>query len=163
MQSECRYCGSTAVVPVLDKRIENSPTAGNKFRTICQGCDRWLPMCGKEDWQEHPEPHVLPADEDPNDDPTLVPLEEYDYQDELEELAERVEEQGVESEPEEAVADGGDEPDLEADDGDGEESEDVEEEPVNTFECPACGAGQTGYPDECSECGAPYEWGEEAA
>lgn len=28
----------------------------------------------------------------------------------------------------------------------------------NTFDCPNCGAGQTGYPVECTDCGAPYSW-----
>jgi len=29
---------------------------------------------------------------------------------------------------------------------------------VNEFDCPACGAELTGYPDECSKCETPFEW-----
>lgn len=30
--------------------------------------------------------------------------------------------------------------------------------PTNWFQCPACATILTGYPDECAECGVPYEW-----
>lgn len=31
-------------------------------------------------------------------------------------------------------------------------------EPVHYFECPKCGADQTGEPDCCTDCGVEYEW-----
>lgn len=30
--------------------------------------------------------------------------------------------------------------------------------PSNSFRCQACNSIQTGYPEQCSHCGAPYEW-----
>lgn len=125
VMDECRYCYAEAVVPVLDKRLHNSPTAGNPFRSRCMGCERWLPMTGKDAFKEHPDSMVLPADQDP-DDPDLVLFTEYDYQDELDQLAKKVERGGTD----------------------------------NEFRCPAdgCEADHTGYPDECGECGVPYDW-----
>lgn len=61
----CRYCNAADVVPVLDRRIEEGATAGNKYRRICLACHRWLPMCSKAYYATHPNPHFLPLDAEP--------------------------------------------------------------------------------------------------
>lgn len=33
-----------------------------------------------------------------------------------------------------------------------------EPEPENEFDCPACGAHQTGFPDACTACETPFQW-----
>lgn len=86
---ECRYCASERVVPVLDKRLHNSPSAGNPFRSRCMGCERWLPMTTKAAFKQSPDAMVMPPDQDP-DDPALVPFDEYDYADKLSDLAAKV-------------------------------------------------------------------------
>lgn len=89
--TKCRYCASGRIVPVLDKRIERSHRAGNKFRQLCKGCRRWLPMTSEEHFRNHHSPHVLPADASP-DAENVIPLTEYEYDDELADLAAEVEE-----------------------------------------------------------------------
>lgn len=153
MGDECRFCGSERVVPVLDKRIEQSPTAGNKYRTRCLTCWRWLPMTSGDHWKEHPNAKVLPADADPEENDNLVDAE--DAEDgRLAELQEKVSNRGVSAER--AVTDGGEEPSVK------EESDD-EQEDVNRFTCPAesCDNEMTGYPDKCGTCGTPYTWDSE--
>lgn len=171
MIDECRYCHSKRVVPVLDKRIERSPKAGNKYRTRCLSCQRWLPMTSESAFKNHANPHVLPADADPDEDGSAIPLEEYDYQDEWEDLAEQAGVGGgaVATDGGEDVEEAGDDRDDRDEDGDQDGSDDVEqggddveqeEEPDNRFKCPAtgCSAVNDGYPDECPECGASYDW-----
>lgn len=161
MTHECRYCSSGRVVPVLLKRIERSPTAGNKYRLWCQGCERWLPFCGEDDYATSLHPHVLPADGDPDQaGEHIVPLEEYDYADEWRDLVERVEGDRPDPQPGTAVADGGTvQTDQQHADDEREDSEDSEDvEVVNRFECPGCGEDVEGYPSECPDCGATYNW-----
>lgn len=95
-------------------------------------------MTSKAAFQNHPHPHVLPADADPQEEGSILPLEEYDYGPEWADLAEKVAARNN-SDQQEAIADGGE---------------------VNTFECGATGCGETveGYPDECPHCGAAYNW-----
>lgn len=83
MTGSCRYCASERTVPVLYERMERANwKAGNKYRVFCQECERWLPCCSKEDWRTHDNPHVLPADSDP-DDPELIPAGETEFADDL--------------------------------------------------------------------------------
>ena len=70
---ECRYCHENQVVPVLDKKMEQQPRAGNKYRRSCLSCGRWLPMCSAEYYRAHHNPHVLPIGES-----EIVPLSEVD-------------------------------------------------------------------------------------
>jgi len=157
VSDECEYCGSERVAPVLDKRIEQSPTAGNKYRTRCLSCWRWLPMTSADAWKESQLSKVLPATADPEQPDNLVEPEEAP-DGRLEELKEKVASQGVDTHQGEEVAADGGQPEVE----DVEDDEQDEEE-ANTFDCPAtdCGATHSGYPDECDECGAPYKWGDE--
>ena len=168
MTHECRYCASGRVVPVLLKRIERSPTAGNKYRLFCQGCERWLPFCGESDYRQALHPHVLPADGDPDEAAEhIVPLEDYDYGPEWADLVEQATGDRPDPESGMAMADGGDgveeadeadddqaDEEPESDDEDGEDDVEV----INRFECPGCGATVEGYPDECPTCEAPYNW-----
>lgn len=148
--TECEYCASRRVVPVLLKRIERSPTAGNKYRRFCQGCERWLPFCGESDYRQALHPHVLPADGDPDDAAEhIVPLEDYDYGPEWADLVERATGDRPDAE---ALTDGGQ--DVQDDESDEGEPEQV----INQFDCPGCGETVEGYPDECPTCGAPYNW-----
>lgn len=94
---ECRYCASERVVPVLDKRLHNSPSAGNHFRDRCLHCERWLPRTSKQRFIEHANSKVLPPDSDPQN-PTLVDLSDYEFADELNELIEKSENSGTENE-----------------------------------------------------------------
>jgi len=154
METDCKWCGSKRVVPVLDKRIERSPKTGNKFRVYCLACDRWMPFTSDKEYRDHLHPHVLPADADPEADDPTVPLEDYDYGPEWRDLAERT----ARSRPEQqAATDGGEvvEEDDEADAVDGDEPE-----PVNRFDCPGagCEAVVEGEPDECPACGVGYDW-----
>lgn len=139
MDDTCKYCGSGKAVPVLDKRIENSPKPGNKYRAAClaEDCQRWLPLASEEEFRAHPRPHVLPADAGSDDVHRVIPLEEYDYGEEWASLAE--------SAGQRAMTDGGD---------------DTVDEPENRFTCPStgCEAEVEGKPDECPECGAGYNW-----
>lgn len=169
MTGECRYCGCEKVVPVLDKRIEQSPKAGNKFRTACIGCNRWLPMTSEEVFRSHDRPHVLPlegvpklsSDEDP-DVEDVVPLEDYDYGPELADLVERISGDGGQT----AATDGGQDVPETGDDDVEDELEDDDEEAENRFQCPAtnCDAVHVGHPDECTDpvegegCGIGYNW-----
>ncbi len=143
MTEECDYCGAVSVVPVLDKRIEKAPTAGNKYRTRCTNCWRWAPMTSAGAWESSDRKLVLPSDADPEVEDNLVTNREYGRRDAEEELAEKVSEQGIDDDR--LAADGGED----VDDQSGEE---------NVFDCPACGAEVTGYPESCPECEAPYEW-----
>lgn len=86
---ECRYCGSSSVVPVLDKRMDEAPAAGNKYRRHCLSCARWLPMCSENYFKKHPDPHVLPTSDEPERE-NLVPLEEYDYAEEIKQVEGRM-------------------------------------------------------------------------
>ena len=61
---ECKYGHECQVVPVLDKKIEQQPRAGNKYRRYCLSCERWLPMCSEEFFRTHSNPHCLPIGED---------------------------------------------------------------------------------------------------
>jgi len=158
----CRYCASERVVPVLDKRIEQSDNAGNKYRTRCLNCGRWLPMTSADEFEDHDDPHVLPADQDPEGDDPTIPIHEYDYADETAELAAKIDNQGVETQP--AVTDGGQE--IEDDDQEDDGDDDLRPVEEHTFECPAtgCESTLTGFPESCSECGAgPFNWPENAA
>lgn len=132
--ADCRTCGSTRVVPVLDKRIERKPTGGgNKYRRYCRTCDSWQPCTSAETFESHPNPHVLPVDGEPDDPDTIVPLTDYDYGPEWEELADR-------------VAHGQNGSDLNG------------STPENEFSCPVCGTRQTGFPSGCISCDAVYRW-----
>ena len=142
MIEPCQYCASERVAAVLDKRMEHSPTAGNKYRKRCLSCERWLPMCSAGDFQTAEHQHVLPRDADPDDDEPTVPADEFDGP--VDGLATR----GGDDAPT-AMTDGGE--DL--DDQDDEEHDDV-----NEFDCPECDTHLTGYPDECPDCGVPYRW-----
>lgn len=113
-------------------------------------------MTSTAEFVTHDAPHVLPADADPEEARNLVPAEEFpgevqgikpadpDGDDDDHAL-------GVEATaaaPVQAVTDGGQ---VEPDD----DSE-------NVFTCPStgCGAEVRGYPTECPECGAAYNWPE---
>lgn len=179
MSDECRYCASERVAPVLDKRIEQAPTAGNKYRTRCLACWRWLPMTSSDAWENSQKRWVLPADADPDNDDNLVTSRDYGHPEAEEELAEKVGAQGVDQyvESGQAVAtDGGettaerattsmsDDQLDEAVDDDLAPDADLDEqpEPENEFSCPSCGHDDTGFPDECASCGAPYNWPDQA-
>lgn len=163
MSDECRYCASERVAPVLDKRIEQAPTAGNKYRTRCLSCWRWLPMTSSDAWEDSQKRWVLPADADPDNDDNLVTSRDYGHPEAEEELAEKVGAQGVDqyTEDGQAVATDGGEDDAEAapevDDDQADQAE-----PENEFSCPSCGHDNTGFPNECVGCGAPYNWPEQA-
>lgn len=166
MIEACEYCGSERVAAVLDKRIEKSHQAGNKYRQRCLYCSRWLLMCSTADFQTAEHQHVLPADADPEgDDPTL-PAEEYG------EFVRATDTRRATVKPTDEIA--ADDPATPAglDDGrlvtDGgvdqvpETADEPETQPVNEFDCPSCGEPQTGFPDRCphDECGVPYNWPE---
>lgn len=155
MMDECRHCSSGRVVPVLDVRIEQSPTAGNKYRTRCLECGRWLPMCGADDYENHLHPHVLPKDADPQAEDPTVPLEEWDNSERFQEVLDRLEDYADRDRPYTVVAADGGEQIEDVDD-----DEPADDEPENLFECPATGCDRVneGYPDECPACGATYDW-----
>lgn len=146
MIEPCQYCASERVAAVLDKRMEKSPTAGNKYRKRCLSCGRWLPMCSAADYQTAEHQHILPADADPDDDDPTVQAAEFNGADTASADA------GDQDDPPEVRADGG------------EVVDDDDEEPdVNRFACPECGNPVEGYPDECPHpgCGVPYNWPDE--
>lgn len=153
MTETCRYCSEPAVVPVLDKNIERSPKAGNKFRRFCLACTRVLPMTSEEYFREHDRPHVLQVGDslDPDEPGSVVPLNEYDYGPEWDDLADQIQNGQT------AATDGG-ESDRSSDDVD-DAGDDADDEEANRFECPRrdCDEVHDGYPDEC-DCGAVYNW-----
>lgn len=175
MMDECRYCASERVVPVLDVRIEESPTAGNKYRTRCLGCERWLPMTSADTFETHLRPHILPKSADPEADDPTIPLEEWDRAERFQDALDRLEDYRDRDRPYALVDDvdqddaGDVEADVDADghvdgqpvaaDGSGQ-IDDQADESINRFECPAtgCDAENDGHPDECPECGAVYDW-----
>lgn len=156
---ECEWCDDDAVVPVLDKGIERSPTPGNKFRRRCLACHRWHPMTSEQAYREHDHPHVLPLGADGDADGSLVPLEDYDYAPEWRELVARVSDDvdapGHSGGGKVAMTDGGSNTEPAT------TEEDVEDdEPDNQFVCPYddCETEHTGFPEECDGCGGDYNW-----
>jgi hypothetical protein len=140
----CRYCSSERVAAVIDKRIEASPTAGNKYRTRCLGCGRWLPCCSAADFQTADHQHVLPRDADPDAEDPTVPAEEFD-----------------------GAVDGvsgatDDSPDVATDGGQPVDDDRDENDDAHRFECPKCEGSVEGYPDECPHCEVGYNWPDEA-
>lgn len=131
MDDHCKYCGSGRAVPILDKRLENSPKRGNKYRAACLECERWLPLASESEFRTHSNPHVLPADAPSDAVHRLVPLEEYDYGPEWAALV------GDQSKDQRVLPDGGQ---------------------INRFECPSCGDLVEGRPEECPHCGGGYKW-----
>jgi len=78
-----QYCASERVVPVLYARMARANwKPGNQYRPFRRECERWLPCCDKQAWRFHDDPHVLPADSDP-DDPSLIPTTETEFADRL--------------------------------------------------------------------------------
>lgn len=162
-RNRCEHCDERAVVPVLDKNIDQSPLPGNKYRTCCIACGAFGPMTSERHWREHRRPHVLPKGRDA-DVGAIIPLTEYDYAHEYRELIDRiratgdvdadpgdVREQAAKQRPEAtAIADGG-------------QSEPKSDEPdyhdeSHRFDCPCCGRELAGYPDDCTHCGATFGW-----
>lgn len=159
---ECDGCDDAAVVPVLDKGIERSPTPGNKFRQRCLACGRWHTMTSEEAFRSHDHPHVLPLGEDGDAIESLVPLEDYQYGPEWRDLAARIGDD-VEEPDGEVVGHSGGGKDAMTDGGVNTEPATVEEEddePENLFVCPYedCETEHTGYPEECGGCGGIYNW-----
>lgn len=111
-------------------------------------------MTSADEWKEHPDAKVLPADADPDEEDNLVAPDEAPDE-RLEELKEKVASGGVEDHAGQAVATDGGQPDV-----DDEDDQDDQDEEEHTFPCPAtgCDAENTGFPSECPECGAPYVW-----
>jgi phage FluMu protein Com len=173
----CGFCSSTRVAVVIDKRIEASPTPGNKYRKRCLACDKWLTMASTAEFETSDYKHVLPRDADPDADDPTVPADEYDGKVRSALTPEQHAQRRDDST--ELVADGGTE-DVEQPDEDDEghkgnsdtspstsessetsedrdDGDDSDEE--HTFECPRCHAVNTGYPEECEGgCGAVYDW-----
>lgn len=139
MIDPCEHCGSERVAAVLWKQIEQSPRSGNKYRLRCLNCGKWLPCCSAADFQAADRRHVLPADVDPDADDPTVPVADYDGQVD-----------GIQG-----ATDGDD--GLRADGGTDDQPQ-TDQDDRNEFDCPACGSHQTGYPDECPDCGAPYNF-----
>jgi len=166
----CKYCSSTRVAVVLDKRIQASPTPGNKYRKRCLECSRWLPMASAAQFETAKFRHVLPRDADPEGEEPTVPAEEFDGQVRSALTPEQHAERRAEAADEvaEVLADGGtegvekpDDGEAEAadDDQDDEDDGDDQDDEEHTFECPRCHARNTGYPEECEGgCGAVYDW-----
>lgn len=159
MRTECEYCGADDVVPVIDKRIERRPTAGNKYRQRCLACWRWHPCCAAEDWETHDDARILPADADPDNEENLLTPEEWEREKAEEEREQKQNERLKEVKERvgggEVATDGaGDDQDH----GDDVEDSDDEVEETNEFDCPECGEHVTGFPDECPACGVPYRW-----
>ncbi|AGC65543.1 hypothetical protein K745_gp18 [Haloarcula hispanica virus PH1] len=170
----CQYCASERVAAVLDKRIEASPTAGNKYRKRCLSCSRWLPMCGAADFQTADHQHVLPRGADPESDDPTVPAEDFDGQVDGVQTAAPSDGPPPCQDPyceEDATAASGhtwcDEHEghngqqVATDGGEPVEEADDEQQDVNEFDCPECGVAVEGYPDECPGCGVPYQWDDE--
>ncbi|WP_049970563.1 hypothetical protein [Haladaptatus cibarius] len=152
----CRYCDDHAVVAVLDQRIATGMKPGNRYRRYCLGCETWNPMSSKEYFEEHPLPHVLPTDANP-DDPTLILLSKFeaDEDDEAERLAE-IQARFDHDDPDDfetAATDADYQAAIEAD-----EPEPDAKELENRFNCDHCGAQNTGYPAECRQCDAIFRW-----
>ena len=135
----CEKCGSGRVAAVVDLRIARSPKPGNKYRTRCIACQNWLKFTGAAKFQNAERQRALPADVDPKTNDCTIPIEEADLT--------GFDIAGIDQR---AVADGGSVEDV----------DDVEEdeEPENEFDCPRCGTHVTGFPDECPECPATYNW-----
>ncbi|AFD02294.1 putative protein 13 [Haloarcula hispanica icosahedral virus 2] len=146
MIEPCKYCQSQAVAAVLDKQIEARPTAGNKYRKRCLGCQRWLPCCSTADFQAADRQHVLPRGVDRDSEQPTVPVEEYDGQVDGIQAG-----NSANSTNQRAMTDGG-QPVV------AEDTDDESGEEVNEFDCPACDEHVEGQPDDCPECGVPYQW-----
>lgn len=166
VDTECRKCSANSVLAVLDKRIENKPTGGgNKYRRWCEACEAWNPMTSAEYYKNHPRPHVLPSDGDPeNAANDIIPLSEYDYNDEWQDIVEEHENRVTAAR---TATDGGG-PNQETEETEtetevSEESEIENQDETNEFVCPVegCTENHTGYPDECQTCGAQYSWNDE--
>ena len=177
----CGFCSSTRVAVVIDKRIEASPTPGNKYRKRCLACDKWLTMASTAEFETCDFKHVLPRDADPDAEDPTVPADEYDgkvrsaltpeqHAQRRDDSTELVADGGTEDveqvpEPEGDGPDDG-EADVDADDDlEGGDQDDQDDESngeyagEHTFECPRCGAANFGYPEECEGgCGAVYDW-----
>ncbi|WP_018128873.1 hypothetical protein [Haladaptatus paucihalophilus] len=151
----CRYCEEQAVGVVLDQRIGTGTVPGNKYRRKCLNpdCEAWNPMTSKDYFDAHPLPHVLPADEDPDDPAALVPLDEYDdpddeYADRLKAIQDRLNRSNDDTD----AADGNDSPEPE-----------TGAVAVNRFRCDHCEEAVTGYPERCPNCDALFRWGADAS
>lgn len=122
-------------------------------------------MTSEAAFRDHPNPHVLPVDADPDEAGNLVALSDYEYGPEWADLVAKQQRPNAADVAEAARAeaartDGGAStvPDV-VDEGD-------DDADVNRFTCPAegCEADVEGHPDECPDCGAPYQWpGQDAA
>lgn len=71
--SDCQYCESERVVPVMDKRMDGTVKrwGGNRFRGFCLVCRKFGAFTSREAWEDHPDARILPADAD-LDNPELL-------------------------------------------------------------------------------------------
>lgn len=141
------------MVPVLDKNIEEQDRPGNKFRRLCVACERFGRMASGEEWADHDGALVIPAGE-PRDADAAIQASVFNSQGHADVAAPSGEGR---QESTETATDGGNDG---ADDADPDQQIETSDgpDPDNEFDCPACGTYCTGYPDVCSNCGAPFEW-----
>lgn len=145
MNEDCHLCYSKRVVPVLDKRIERSPKAGNKYRRYCLHCESWLPMTSTKHFQQSLHPHILPADGDPQNPADVIPCDEYGYERETADLLDKMNRNGRAA--------------RHSSNENGSRSV-IEPPSEHEFECPSCRKSVGGYPLECPNCTISYDWNE---
>lgn len=130
--SGCMYCDDGNVAVVRYARFDELPLQGNKYRRECLNCGKHLQMASRAAWDVTDRKLVRPR----NNEDTVVPYEKYQARTMT------------------AVGD----PEVPENDSDSESGSSEEPAAENEFSCPSCGTDHTGYPDECGECGAVYNW-----
>lgn len=65
--TDCTKCGSSRVIPILDKRMEETVRrwGGNRFRRFCKTCQKFGSFTSRDEWENHPDARILPVDADP--------------------------------------------------------------------------------------------------
>jgi len=135
--TDCRWCGSARVVPVLHRRMMGQATGGNPYREYCTDCEKFGPGVSRAFFKTHLRPHVLPKHLPVDNPDSVIPMHEWDGCDRFEAVKSRS-------------------ADLAAYDPENERPFIATD--ANTFWCPSCRAFLVGHPDECGSCGQQFGW-----